>query len=122
MSDQGQGQECFFVFFHSNNSIEGVRIKTRLSHIFMKNELRVYFIRKPHYASFVYVTIPLQSLVTSYLRHLDAVSAKTGLSPCGLDPVFVLKTKPTRWCPRESTQSRSDEISVQLTDFLIILY
>ena len=53
---------------------------------------------------------------------LDVVSAKTGLSPCGLDPVFVLKTKATRWCPRESTQSRSDEISVQLTDFLIILY
>ena len=72
----------------------------------MKNELRVYFIRKPDYASFVYVTIPLH-----------VVSAKTGLSPCGLDPVFVLKTKATRWCPRESTQSRSDEISVQLTDF-----
>ena len=83
----------------------------------MKYELRVYFIRKPDYASFVYVTIPLHSLVTSYLRHLDVVSAKTGLSPCGLDPVFVLKTKATRWCPRESTQSRSDEISVQLTDF-----
>ena len=93
--------------------IEGVRIKTRLSHIFMK----ISFIRKPDYASFVYVTIPLHSLVTSYLRHLDVVSAKTGLSPCGLDPVFVLKTKATRWCPRESTQSRSDEISVQLTDF-----
>ena len=97
--------------------IEGVRIKTRLSHIFMKNEFRVYFIRKPDYAPFVYVTIPLHSLVTSYLRHLDVVSAKTGLSPCGLDPVFVLKTKATRWCPRESTQSRSDEISFQLTDF-----
>ena len=65
------------------------------------------FIRKPDYASFVYVTIPLHSLVTSYL---DVVSAKTGLSPCGLDPVFVLKTKATRWCPLESTQSRSDEI------------
>ena len=50
----------------------------------MKNELRVYFIRKPDYASFVYVTIPLHSLVTSYLRHLDVVS------PCGLDPAFVL--------------------------------
>ena len=59
--------------------IEGVRIKTRLSHIFMKNELRVYFIGKPDYASFVYVTIPLHSLVTSYLRHLDVVSAKTFL-------------------------------------------
>ena len=80
----------------------------------MKNELRVYFIRKPDYASFVYVTISLHSLVTS---NLDVVSAKTGLSPCGLDPVFVLKTKATRWCPRESTHSRSDEISVQLTDF-----
>ena len=43
---------------------------------------------------------------------LDVVSAKTGLSPCGLDLFFVLKTKATRWCPRESTQSRSDEISV----------
>ena len=43
----------------------------------MKNELRVYFIRKPDYAFFVYVTIPLQSLVASYLRHLDVVSAKT---------------------------------------------
>ena len=44
----------------------------------MKNELRVNFIRKPDYASFGYVTIPLHSLVTSYLRHLDVVSAKTG--------------------------------------------
>ena len=58
---------------------EGVRIKTRLSHIFMKNELRVYFFRKPDYASFGYVTIPRHSLVTSNLRHLDMVSAKTGL-------------------------------------------
>ena len=46
-------------------SIEGVGIKTRLSHIFMKNELSVYFIRKPDYASFGYVTISLHSLVTS---------------------------------------------------------
>ena len=67
-------------------TIEGVRIKTRLSHIFMKNELRVFFIRKPDYAekpdyaSFGYVTIPLHSLVTSNLRHLDVVSAETGLS------------------------------------------
>ena len=83
----------------------------------MKNELRLYFIRKPDYESFVYVMIPLHSLITSYLRHLDVVSAKMGLSPYGLDPVFVLKTKATRWCPMESTQSRSDEISVQLTDF-----
>ena len=80
----------------------------------MKNEFRVYFIRKPDYASFVYVTIPLHSLITSYLRHLDVVS------PCGLDPVFVLKTKATRWCPRESTQSRTDVISVQLTDLIIL--
>ena len=56
----------------------------------------------------------LQSLVTSNLRHLDVVSAKTGLSPCGLDLVFILKTKATGWCPRKSTQCRSDEISVQL--------
>ena len=83
----------------------------------MKNELRVFFIRKPDYASFCSVTISLHSLVTSYLRHLDVVSAKTGLSPCGLDPVFVLKTNATRWRPNKSTQSRSDEISVQLTDF-----
>ena len=27
--------------------IEGVRIKTRLSHIFMKNELRMFLFRKP---------------------------------------------------------------------------
>ena len=97
--------------------IEGVRIKTRLSHIFMKNELQVFFIRKPDYASFDYVTIPLHSLFTSNLRQLDVVSAKKRLSQCGLDPVFVLKTKATRWCPRESTPSRSDEMTVQLTEF-----
>ena len=65
---------------------EVVRIKTRLSHIFMKNKFRVFFIRKTDYTSFGYVTIPLHSLVTSILRHLDVVSAKTGLSPYGLDP------------------------------------
>ena len=43
----------------------------------MKNELRVFFIRKHDYASFGYVTISLHSLVTSNLRHLDIVSAKT---------------------------------------------
>ena len=79
----------------------------------MKNELRVCFIRKLDYASFGYVTIPLHLLVMSNLRHLDVVSAKTGLSPCGLDPFFVLKTKVTRWCPMESTQCISDKISVQ---------
>ena len=42
----------------------------------MKIELRVLLIRKPDYASFGYVTIPKQSLVTSNLRHLDVVSAK----------------------------------------------
>ena len=68
----------------------------------MKNELQVFFIRKPDYASLGYVMIPLHSMVTSNLRNLDVVSAKTGLSPCGLYPVFVLKTKATRWCPRES--------------------
>ena len=83
----------------------------------MKNELRVFFIRKHDYASFGYVTIPLHLLVTSNLHHLDVASAKTGLSQCGLDPVFVLKIKATRWRPRQLTQSRSDEISVQLTDF-----
>ena len=83
----------------------------------MKNELQVFFIMKHDYASFGYVTSPLHSLVTSNLCHVDVVSAKTGLSPCGLDPVFVLKTQATRWCPRESKQSRSDEISVQLTEF-----
>ena len=76
----------------------------------MKNELRVFFIGKPDYASYGsrYVTIPLHSLFTSNLRHLDLVSAKMGSSLCGLD-----KTKTTRWCPRESTQSRSDKIYVQ---------
>ena len=72
----------------------------------MKNELRVFFIRKADYASFGHVTIPLHSLVTSNLRHLDTVSAKTVLAPCGLDPVFLLNTKATRWCPRESTLPR----------------
>ena len=47
------------------------------------------------------------------LRHLDVVSAKTGLSPCGLNPVFVLKSTATRWCPREST-------SVNLMKYLFI--
>ena len=49
-----------------------------------------FFIRKPDYASFRYVIIPLHSLVTSKLRHLDVISVKTGLTltPCGLDPVF----------------------------------
>ena len=50
----------------------------------MKNELRVFFIRKPDYTSFGYITIPLHSMVTLNLRHLDLVSAKTGLSPYGL--------------------------------------
>ena len=59
-----------------------------------------------------YVTIPLHSFVMSNLSHSDVVSAKPEFSPCGLDPVFVLKTKATI-----STQSRSDEIFVQLTDF-----
>ena len=63
-----------------------------------------------------YVTITLHSLVTSNLRHLDEVSAKTGLRPYGLDPVFVLKSMATRWCPLESTKCRSDEISVQFTN------
>ena len=41
-------------------TIKGVRIKTMLSHIFMKNELQVFLIRKPDKASIVYVTMPLQ--------------------------------------------------------------
>ena len=55
----------------------------------MKNELRVFFIRKPDYPSFCYVTIPLLSLVTSNLRHLEVVRAKTGLSP----PCFCTKNQ-----------------------------
>ena len=44
------------------------------------------------------------------LRHLDVVSAKTGLSPYDrVGPVFVLKAKATRWCPRESTQCKAGE-------------
>ena len=97
------GKTCSILCQRQNE--HRVRIKTRISHIFMKNELRVFFIRKADYPSFAYVTIPLHSLVASNLRHLDVVSAKTGLTPCGLDPVFVLTTKATRWCPRESTQS-----------------
>ena len=54
----------------------------------MKNELRVFFIRKADYASFGHVTIPLHSLVTSNLRHLDTVSAKTGLTPLDLTLFF----------------------------------
>ena len=54
-----------------------VRIKPSLSHIFMKNELRVFFTRKPDNVSFGYVTFPLQWMVTSNLRPLDVnVSAK----------------------------------------------
>ena len=34
-----------------------------------------------------------------------------------LSLVFVLKTMATRWCPMESAHSRSDKMSVQLTDF-----
>ena len=71
------------------NTIERVRIKTRLSHIFMKNELRVFFIRKPDYASFGYVIIPLLSLVTSNLRHLDVVSAKTRSSMSHMLKAFL---------------------------------
>ena len=59
----------------------------------MKNELPVFFIRKPDYTLFGYVTIYLQWLVMSNLRHLDVVMAKTGLTPCGLDPVFFFLLK-----------------------------
>ena len=70
----------------------------------MKNELQVFFIRKPDYAYFSFVTISLELLVATNLCHLDVVSANTGLTPCGL------KTKATRWSLRESTKCRSDEI------------
>ena len=35
-------------------------------------------------------------------------SAKTGLSQYGFDPVFVLNTKATIWCPLEQTKCKSD--------------
>ena len=44
-------------------------------------------------------------------------SAKMGLTPCAVNSLFALKTKATRWCPLGSTHCRSDEISVQLTNF-----
>ena len=34
--------------------------RSEYSHIFVKNELRVFLIRKPEWASFSYVTMPLQ--------------------------------------------------------------
>ena len=38
----------FLTLFHNSiDIIKGVRIKTRLGQLFMKNELRVSFIRKP---------------------------------------------------------------------------
>ena len=48
----------------------------------MKNDLLVFFIRKPDYPSFCYVTIPLLSLVTSNLRHLEVGEQKRGRPPC----------------------------------------
>ena len=74
----------------------------------MKNELPVFFIRKPDYTLFGYVTIYLQWLVMSNLRHLDVVMAKTGLTPCGLDPVFFSskKPRPQDAVQRDSTQYR----------------
>ena len=64
------------------------------------------------------------SAVIGYVnvRHLDVVSAKARFTPCGFYPVFVLKTKATRWCPLKPTQCRSDEITVQLTNFLVIIF
>ena len=35
-------------------------------------------------------------------------NAKTGLSHYGFNPVFVLKTKATRWCALEQTKCKSD--------------
>ena len=48
------------MFSYLWKTIEGVIIQTWLSHIFMKNELRVFLVRKPDKASFGYVTMPLQ--------------------------------------------------------------
>ena len=93
----------------------------RVINLYMKNE-KWYFLLKTWLGIFWFVTMPLQWLVTSNLRHLDVVNAKTDLTPCGLDNVFVIKFLATRWCPNESTQCRSDEICVQLTKFLIIVY
>ena len=62
------------LFYKSSNTkkysheIEGVRIKIRLSHIFLKNELRVFFIRKPDYTSFGFVTISLVSSRRAFFR------------------------------------------------------
>ena len=90
----------------------------------MKNELRnpMFLIRKRNYA---YLLGMLQSLCSDCyvnVRHLDVVSAKAGFTLSGFYPVFVLKTKATRWCPLKPTQCRSDEISVQLTNFLVIIF
>ena len=84
----------------------------------MKNELRnpMFLIRKRDYA---YLLGMLQSLCSDWLRQCTSFrrSAKAGFTLCGFYPVFVLKTKATRWCPLKPTQCRSDEISVQLTNF-----
>ena len=62
----------------------------------MKNELQVFLIRKPDYASFGLCYS--SSALIGYVKFTSfkLVSAKTRLSPCELDPVFVLKTKATR--------------------------
>ena len=60
------------LFYKSSNTkkysheIEGVRIKIRLSRIFMKIGLRLFFIRKPDYAFFV--TISLASSRRAFFR------------------------------------------------------
>ena len=56
-------------------TIEGVRIKTRLSHIFMKNELRVFFTRKPDYAEnlIMHLLAMLQFLCTHWLRQIYVI-------------------------------------------------
>ena len=59
----------------------------------MKNELRVFFLLENPIKHLLAVSSVSPVNVYFKLRHLDVVSTKTGLSPCGLDPVFVLKTQ-----------------------------
>ena len=53
----------------------------------------------------------------SNLRHLDLVQKRFKL---GIDPVFVLITKATGYCPLEPTQCRFDEISVHFFNYCIL--
>ena len=58
-----------FLDLLDNNKVEAVRIKTRLSHTFMKNELRVFFIRKTYYAPLSM----LQFLCTDWIRQIYVI-------------------------------------------------